>query len=188
MNLEIPRLPNVELARTRPLISIVVPVYNEETNVLPFHDAISAVVAPLESKYEFEFVFTDNHSEDATFPLLQDMARRDPRVRAYRFSRNFGFQRSIMTGYTKARGDAAIQMDVDLQDPPDLMGRFLSEWENGAEVGVRRAREAAGSLDHQRAALALLPPDRQAQRGQDPGGRGRLSPDQPTRDRPAEEL
>lgn len=140
------------------LISIVVPVYNEETTVLPFHDAVSAVVAPLEAKYDFEFVFTDNHSEDATFPLLQDIARRDPRVRAYRFSRNFGFQRSIMTGYTKAKGDAAIQMDVDLQDPPELMVQFLEQWEKGAEVvyGVRVKRQEAWITNVQRALFYRL--------------------------------
>ncbi len=140
------------------LISIVVPVYNEETTVLPFHEAICAVVAPLELKYDFEFVFTDNHSEDATFALLGDVVRRDPRVRAYRFSRNFGFQRSIMTGYTKARGDAAIQMDVDLQDPPELITRFLEEWENGAEVvyGIRVKRQEAWITNVQRALFYRL--------------------------------
>ena len=137
------------------LISIVVPVYNEETTVLPFHDAISAVVAPLEGKYDFEFVFTDNHSEDATFALLQDVERR---VRAYSFSRNFGFQRSIMSGYTKAKGDAAIQMDVDLQDPPELIVRFLQEWEGGAEVvyGVRVKRQEAWITNVQRALFYRL--------------------------------
>lgn len=140
------------------LISIVVPVFNEETNVLPFHEAVSSVIAPLESKYYFEFVFTDNHSVDATFALLQDLARRDPRVRAYRFSRNFGFQRSIMTGYTKAQGDAAIQMDVDLQDPPEMITRFLAEWENGAEVvyGVRVKRQEAWITNVQRALFYRL--------------------------------
>jgi polyisoprenyl-phosphate glycosyltransferase len=140
------------------LISIVVPVYNEETTVLAFHDAIRSVVAPLEARYDFEFVFTDNHSEDATFALLGDMAQRDSRVRAFRFSRNFGFQRSIMTGYTKARGDAAIQMDVDLQDPPELIVRFLEEWENGAEVvyGVRVKRQEAWITNVQRAVFYRL--------------------------------
>jgi len=60
---------------------------------------------------------TDNHSTDGTFAALAELARRDPRVRVFRFSRNFGFQRSIYTGFMKARGDAAIQLDADLQDP-----------------------------------------------------------------------
>lgn len=149
---------NAEVAEERRLISIVVPVYNEETNILPFYEALSRVIAPLDSRYRFEFVFTDNHSEDATFPLLQDLTRRDVRVRAYRFSRNFGFQRSIMTGYTKAKGDAAVQMDVDLQDPPELLPRFLEEWESGAEVvyGVRVKRQEAWITNVQRSLFYRL--------------------------------
>lgn len=136
----------------RPLISIVVPVYNEEMNVVPFHEAISAVAARLEAQYRFEFVFTDNHSEDRTFPLLQMLAAKDHRIQAYRFSRNFGFQRSIMTGYTRARGDAAIQLDVDLQDPPALIVKFLEEWRAGADVvyGVRVKRKESWFTNTQR--------------------------------------
>lgn len=137
---------------SRPLISIVVPVYNEEANIGPFYAAITAVTAKLESAYRFEFVFTDNHSTDKTFSLLRDLADRDRRVTAYRFSRNFGFQRSIMTGYSRARGDAAIQLDVDLQDPPELISRFLEEWCAGADVvyGIRVKRQESWIINMQR--------------------------------------
>lgn len=136
----------------RPLISIVVPVYNEEANIGPFYAAVNAVTQELEPAYRFEFVFTDNHSTDNTFPLLRDLTERDTRVTAYRFSRNFGFQRSIMTGYTRARGDAAIQLDVDLQDPPELISRFLQEWQAGADVvyGIRVKRQESWLLNIQR--------------------------------------
>lgn len=127
----------------RKLISIVVPVFNEEMNIAPFYDAVCAALTPLEQQFDFEMVFTDNHSSDSTFALLRALAMRDPRVRAYRFSRNFGYQRSIMTGYARARGDAAVQMDVDLQDPPELIGRFITTWQAGADVvyGVRVKRQ-----------------------------------------------
>ena len=71
---------------------------------------------------------------------------------AYRFSRNFGYQRSIMTGYSRARGDAAIQLDVDLQDPPELIGRFLEEWRGGADVvyGIRTKRQEPWLINIQR--------------------------------------
>src|ERR1700753_31776 len=105
----------MEGAKVQPLISFVVPVFNEEINIEPFYQAVSAAIAPLEDRYRFEFVFTDNHSTDVTFLLLEALAQRDSRVSAYRFSRNFGYQRSIMTGYARARGDAAVQLDVDLQ-------------------------------------------------------------------------
>jgi glycosyltransferase involved in cell wall biosynthesis len=137
---------------SRPLISIVVPVFNEELNVMPFYEAVSAVLAPLDSSYRFEFVFTDNHSSDNTFSLLKTLATLDARVRAYRFSRNFGYQRSIMTGYSRALGDAAVQLDVDLQDPPELVARFLSEWQLGADVvyGVRIQRQEPWFVNMQR--------------------------------------
>lgn len=95
------------------------------------------------NNYEFEYIFTDNHSEDQTFPLLRQLCAADQSVHAYHFSRNLGYQKSIMTGYSRARGVAAIQLDVDLQDPPELMSRFLGEWESGADVvyGVRIKRQ-----------------------------------------------
>lgn len=127
---------------TKPLISIVVPVYNEEPNIRPFYECINPILAHLANHFRFEFVFTDNHSTDRSFALLAEIATRDPRVRVFRFSRNFGFQRSILTGYTRCRGDAAIQLDVDLQDPPELIGTFLDQWQAGADVvyGVRTRR------------------------------------------------
>src|SRR5512137_2975281 len=109
----------------RKLISIVVPVFNEEENIEPLHAALTALFARLAGRYDFEVVFTDNHSTDRTFDKLRALAARDPRIRAFRFSRNFGYQRSILTGYRHARGDAAVQIDCDLQDPPDLVPEFL---------------------------------------------------------------
>jgi dolichol-phosphate mannosyltransferase len=125
------------------LISIVVPVYNEEGNIGPLYEAVNRVFATLGDRYEHEFVFTDNHSEDGTATELAGLAARDPRVRVFRFSRNFGFQRSIYTGYMLVRGDAAIQIDCDLQDPPELIGDFLREWEAGSRIvyGIRRTRQ-----------------------------------------------
>ncbi len=124
------------------LVSLVIPVYNEEENVMAFYADARRVIDPLADKYEFEFVFTDNHSTDKTPDLLRDLARADPRVRAYRFSRNFGYQRSILTAYLRCRGDAAIQLDCDLQDPTDLIVEFLKRWREGYDVvyGTRVSR------------------------------------------------
>ena len=125
------------------LVSIVIPVFNEQDNIQPLHDALVPVLAGLEDRYDFEILFTDNHSTDQTFPILRGLAAKDRRVRALRFSRNFGFQRSILTGYIHARGDAAIQMDCDLQDPPTLILAFLEKWEQGYQVvyGERASRK-----------------------------------------------
>jgi dolichol-phosphate mannosyltransferase len=140
------------MAQSRRLISIVVPVFNEELNIGPFYETVSCQIESLSGLYDFEFVFTDNHSTDATFSLLRELTQRDPRVHAYRFSRNFGYQRSIMTGYSRAMGDAAIQLDVDLQDPPELIGQFLAEWREGADVvyGIRTKRKEPWIISIQR--------------------------------------
>ncbi|MEY3277646.1 MAG: hypothetical protein RLZZ426_132 [Actinomycetota bacterium] len=131
----------------KPLISIVVPVFNEVDNITIFHQRVSAAISKI-SAYEFEFVFTDNHSTDGTYEVLTAVAVSDPRVRVFRFSRNFGFQRSIWTGYTKARGAAAIQLDVDLQDPPELIADFIAHWESGYKVvyGIRRSRQEGRAI------------------------------------------
>ncbi len=131
------------------LISLVVPVFNEEPNVVPFYEAVRQVIDALDETYEFEFVFTDNHSTDATWDLLRGLARQDHRVRAYRFSRNFGYQRSIMAGYSATKGAAAVQLDCDLQDPPSLIPTFLNHWQAGADVvyGVRIKRAESWSMN-----------------------------------------
>lgn len=130
------------MSSPRKLISICVPVYNEQDNVEPLHQRVCAVMEQVADRYDFELLFTDNHSTDRTFEVLAAMAQRDPRVRVLRFSRNFGFQKSILTNYRNARGDAAIQIDCDLQDPPELMLEFIQLWEQGYKVvyGVRRKR------------------------------------------------
>ena len=127
----------------RKLLSIVVPVYNEQDNVDIFYQTVIEALAPEAERYELEFVFTDNHSTDDTFAKLSALAQRDPRVRVYRFSRNFGYQMSIFTGYGLARGAAAVQLDADLQDPPRVVSEFLRLWEQGYRVvyGIRRERK-----------------------------------------------
>ncbi len=131
------------MSAARKLISFVIPVLNEEDNIARLYETVEAVMQPLADRYDWEYVFTDNRSSDSTFAMLRDLATKDARVRAYRFSRNFGFQNSILTGYRKARGDAAIQLDCDLQDPPELIPKFLEQWEAGYQVvyGVRIGRK-----------------------------------------------
>ena len=125
------------------LITILVPVFNEEQNIEPLYQALQPVLARISDRYEFEILFTDNHSTDATFSVIERLAAHDSRVRALRFSRNFGFQRSIFTGYMHARGDAAVQIDCDLQDPPELILDFVKQWEQGQFVvyGIRSSRK-----------------------------------------------
>ena len=123
------------------LITISVPVLNEADNINPLIARLRAV-ADAHPRYDFEFLFTDNASTDATFERLAEEAQGDARIRVLRFTRNFGFQTSILTNYLNAGGDAAIQIDADLQDPPELFGEFLAAWEKGYKVvyGIRRSR------------------------------------------------
>src|SRR6266481_2191623 len=126
----------------RRLVSLILPVHNEEQNVLRAYEELCAAFNQI-GKYDIEFVFTDNHSDDGTFRKLQELGARDPRVKVLRFNRNYGFQRSLLTGYRYASGDAAVQIDCDLQDPPSLIPQFLLLWEQGHDVvvGLRRRRE-----------------------------------------------
>jgi len=124
------------------LLSIIVPVHDEEANVEPLYEMLAQVLNRIADRYRWELLFTDNCSGDRTFERLERLAAHDPRIRIYRFTRNFGFQRSILTGYRLARGDAAVQIDCDLQDPPELIIEFVRLWESGFKViyGVRRSR------------------------------------------------
>ncbi|MBP6852326.1 MAG: glycosyltransferase family 2 protein, partial [Rhodoferax sp.] len=123
------------------LISVIVPVYNEQDNIVRSYEAITAEFARMDDT-ELELIYTDNHSTDATFERLSELARRDDRVKVIRFARNFGFNRSILTGYRYARGDAAIQIDCDLEDPPHVFHDFLRLWRLGHDVviGLRAQR------------------------------------------------
>ena len=132
---------------SKKLISVIVPVYNEEENVERAYDAIASEMKQLPD-LDYEIVFTDNHSVDTTFEKLSQIATRDPRARVLRFARNFGFHRSILTGYRFARGDAAIQIDCDLEDPTTVFPEFIRLWQAGHDVviGVRAQRVQSRSM------------------------------------------
>ncbi len=123
------------------LISIIVPVYNEEKNVERAYITIADELKKIDN-IDYEIIFTDNHSTDGTFQKLEIIAAQDIKVRVLRFARNFGFQRSILTGYNHALGDAAIQIDCDLQDPPSVFAEFIRLWRSGHDVviGLRSQR------------------------------------------------
>lgn len=125
-----------------PLISICIPVLNEAGNLDQLYDRLRRLAETMAGKCELEFVFSDNHSDDLTWAKLSNLARSDPRVRAIRFSRNVGFQRSILANYMHARGDAIMQIDADLQDPPEMLVQFFERWRSGSRVvyGIREAR------------------------------------------------
>ena len=129
--------------REKKLISIVIPVFNEESNIMECYETLIEHCANHDKKYDFKFIFMDNHSTDQSFSILKKLTIKDPHVKVFRFSRNFGYQASIYTGYINAEGDAAIQFDCDLQDPVEKITDFLSKWEEGYKVvyGIRVQRK-----------------------------------------------
>ena len=122
------------------LVSVLIPTLNEEDNVRDTYKRVMDVFDQLPD-YEPELIFTDNHSSDRTFGILSEIAAKDPRVRVIRFSRNVGYQASVLTAYRAAEGACAIQLDCDLQDPPELIPQMLDTWRKGYHVvyGIRRS-------------------------------------------------
>jgi len=121
-------------------VSVLVPAFNEEENVERAYSTIVGVFKDLPD-YEYEIIFTDNHSTDRTFGLLRSIAAKDPNVRVIRFARNYGYQRSLLVAYQSATGDCSVQIDCDLQDPPAFIPKMLEMWREGHQVvyGVRRS-------------------------------------------------
>jgi polyisoprenyl-phosphate glycosyltransferase len=133
----------------RELVSIVVPCFNEE-EVLP--QTIPSLTQLCDSlpQYDFEIVFVDDGSCDATFERLRDATRLDSRMRVIRFARNFGHQIAVTAGIDAAQGDAVVLIDADLQDPPEVVREMIAKWQEGYDVvyGMRmsRAGESAFKL------------------------------------------
>lgn len=130
-----------------PELSVIVPVKDEEDAIADFVRQVSAVLDGLKDgsggPLAWEILFIDDGSQDATLPAIMAANGRDPRVVGISLSRNFGKEAALSAGLDHARGRAVIPIDVDLQDPPQVMGEMLDRWRDGFEVvyGVRRNRE-----------------------------------------------
>jgi dolichol-phosphate mannosyltransferase len=126
----------------RPLLSIVTPVYNEEATVPLFYERLTRALEPFAGRIELEIIFTNNRSTDRTPEAVLALRARDPRVQLLTMSRNFGYQGSMVAGLRQALGDAIVLIDVDCEDPPELLPRFIEAWEQGHDVvyGIRERR------------------------------------------------
>jgi polyisoprenyl-phosphate glycosyltransferase len=126
---------------SRSLLSIIVPVFNEAENLPRLHAAVSLVTATLD--LDWEFVFVDDGSTDATWAAIEALRTHDPAVTALRFSRNFGSHVAIAAGLDHCRGDAAVIMAADLQDPPEVLREFVARWRDGFHIvwGARIGRD-----------------------------------------------
>ena len=125
----------------QPELSVVIPAFNEESNVEPMHERL---VATLDEVVDgLEILYVDDGSADATWDRVQALATVDPRVRGLRFARNFGHQAALTAGVDAARGKAVVIIDGDLQDPPEVIPEMVARWREGFEVvyGQREERE-----------------------------------------------
>lgn len=128
------------------LLTVVVPMLNEERGIGPLLTRLVPVLEKLASRYEI--IAVDDGSTDATFPVLAAHNARNPAVKALRLSRNFGKEIAVAAGLRHARGDAVIVMDADLQHPPEVIPQFYARWRDGFDVvfGQRLDRAADSPL------------------------------------------
>jgi dolichol-phosphate mannosyltransferase len=125
------------------LLSVVIPAYNEEDNVEPIYKRLAAVL-DAEPDIDWEVVFAVDSSTDQTVDLILGLRERDPRVKMLQLSRRFGQPMATLAGLSFARGDAAVVMDCDLQDPPELIPELIKQWHEGYDVVTARRRRRAG--------------------------------------------
>lgn len=119
-------------------ISILIPCYNEETVLPSLYSSVKKVIDSL-SDYEWDFLFVDDGSTDATLPYIKALRQTDERVHFVSLSRNFGKEKALLAGLDKVSGDCVVIMDADLQDPPDLIPQMVQCWEAGyQDVYARR--------------------------------------------------
>jgi dolichol-phosphate mannosyltransferase len=134
----------VALERERPAapeLSVVVPAYEEEGNVEPLFEALEPVLREL--GLSWELILVDDGSRDGTWSRIRSLHARDERVRGVRLSRNFGHQYALLAGLCRARGNAVVSMDADLQHPPEVIPRLVEAWRKGSQI-VHTVRRDSG--------------------------------------------
>lgn len=134
-------------------LTIVTPAFNEAMNLEALYERLAAAMQA--NGLDWEWIVVDDHSHDATFDVVRRLAARDSRIGGVRFARNFGSHTAIACGLHHARGDAAVALAADLQDPPETFAAMVAEWRRGAQVvwAVRRQRQGERHSNHGFAAV-----------------------------------
>ena len=130
------------------LISIIIPVYNEEENITPLYKELKAVLEKL--SYQHEIIFINDGSIDKTEESILSLMEKDAHIMYLEFSRNFGKESATSAGLHYAKGNAAIMIDADLQHPPILIPKLIEKWEQGADIviGVRNKNQNENLLNN----------------------------------------
>jgi glycosyltransferase involved in cell wall biosynthesis len=137
-------------------VALIVPVHNEEGAIVPFLKSVRESTDPLaENGFAFEFIFVNDGSVDRTLDRLIEAQTLDPRIRVIDLSRNFGKEAAMTAGLDACDADAAIPMDVDLQDPPHVIPQLIAKWREGFEVVLakRADRSSDGFMKHRSASM-----------------------------------
>lgn len=124
------------------LLSLIVPVYNEEEVLQISFKKMDEAMRDI--GYPYEIIYVNDGSRDSSMSILRSIARENPHVKVRSFSRNFGHQLAVTCGMDAARGDALIIIDVDLQDPPEVIAQMVKAWENGADIAYGKRLKRKG--------------------------------------------
>lgn len=144
------------MVRIRQKVSIVIPVFNEELVLPELFLRLSSVLDKSSDDFESEIIFIDDGSTDSSANLIRSFVNLRDKTKIISLSRNFGHQAAILAGLNQASGDAVLIMDADLQDPPEIIPKFVAKWLGGAEIvyGKRNARN--GETVFKRASASIF--------------------------------
>lgn len=121
-------------------LSIITPVYNEEENLNIIHERLVSVLTDL--KIKFEWIIVDDHSTDSSFGIIKSIARKNENVFGIRLSKNYGSHKAILSGLRESKGQIAVVLASDLQDPPEIIPEMIHKWKSGSQIiwAVRNKR------------------------------------------------
>lgn len=121
------------------VVSVVIPVFNEQNNI----DPLIKRIVPIVDKYKYEIIFVNDGSKDQTAETIKKKIQENKNIKLISFYRNFGHQVALSSGYEQAKGDCVISIDADLQDPPEIIDEMIDKWERGSKIvyAKRRKRE-----------------------------------------------
>ncbi len=122
------------------LLSVIIPVYNEEKNIEPLLKRLMPVL----NNYSYEVIFVDDGSTDNTLKVIKQFSQKNKNIKIISFLRNFGHQMALYAGYQNAQGDVIISMDADLQDPPELIDQMINKWQKGADIVYAKRQQRLG--------------------------------------------